>query len=248
MFGRKEKQALAGLPPLHQQLVNDRELAVAMSPPEWAALAASLRTNDAVLTRAKHKLPPRANGVVMPLVRVLGQDAGPAGNIGVRLDLRGHEAPGKSYPPTPIPPPRPNVVKAEQVMSVDPWLAVNAVLRDGTTIDLWITDVVTTRNLRKRSSSGRIKAKSKAKVAQRVRARVVLPKGAGVRVPPTPSPGWCQVAAKTSGSRAQITAKARYAIAYPDPAWQLRQVLTVLSECFRWAEAPADAAGGQVGA
>lgn len=245
MFGRKEKRALEALPPLHQTLVNERTLSATMTPPAWAELTSSLTHNDEALHRRKHHLPPRVNAVVVPLVRLLSQDIAPDGQLGLTVDVRGHDAPGKSYPPTPVPPTRPGVLKVEQIISVDPWLAVSAVLQDRSTVDLWVTDVVRTRKIKKRSSSGKTKFKTKEKAAQRVRARVVLPRGSTVRVPPTPSPRWCQVTSRTTGNRPVLTAKARYDIAYPDPAWQLRMILLVLSETFRWAgDQPGAAAGG----
>src|SRR5438874_2489874 len=96
MFGKKEKQAIAALPPLHQALITDHAIAVTQSPAQWSELFASLATHD--ISVHKHPLPPRTLEVLVPLIRVLSQDVAPLAGIGVRADLRGPDAAGKVGP------------------------------------------------------------------------------------------------------------------------------------------------------
>ena len=84
MFGKKEKQAIARLPPQHQALLNDGALAVTQSEEQWAELFRSLATPHPDIHR--HRLPPRLMDVVVPIIRVLSEDASATSGIGVRLD------------------------------------------------------------------------------------------------------------------------------------------------------------------
>jgi len=234
MFGKKEKQAIARLPPQHQALLNDGALAVTQSKEQWAELFRSLATPHPDIHR--HRLPPRLMDVVVPIVRVLSEDASATSGIGVRLDLRGHEAPGKVGPSRDLPT-HGNITKLSEATAWDPWFVLEGFLKDGSHLELSIVDVVRTRKIRKRSASGKTKWKQKAKPAQRVSAKLTLDKGRGI-APPAPSPAtsWLKVAAKPKGPRFVITAQGKYQIPpNPQAGWQVNTVLLVVAEVFRWA-------------
>ena len=73
--------------------------------------------------------------------------------------------------------------KQEAFFIAQDFLALEAKLRDKSVLDVWITDVIRVRKIRKRGSSGKIKHATKAKANQRVRIRLVVPEGRVVRAP-----------------------------------------------------------------
>ncbi|MEZ5142860.1 MAG: hypothetical protein R2726_10120 [Acidimicrobiales bacterium] len=231
MFGRKEKQAIAALPPLHQQLLHDRALTVSLPPADWSPLLRSLAHHDDTVKR--HHLPPRTTGLVVPLIAALLQDVGDDGYLGIRLDLRGSDQPGKVGPAQELAP-QGRVLKCTQHTEVDPWLALEAKLADGSVLDLWVTDVVRVRKLRKRGSSGKIKYATKRKATQRVRVRLAVPADRPVRAPAAGSPGWCRVTMTRKERRVVLEARAKYPKANDEATWQLKTLLLVLGETFRW--------------
>lgn len=246
MFGKKEKQAIARLPPQHQALLNDASLAVTQSKAQWAALFVSLATPHPEIHR--HHLPPRLMDVVVPLLRVVNEDVAPDAGIGVRLDLRGHEAPGKVGPSRDLPT-HGNITKLSESTAWDPWLVVDTDLKDGSHLEVTVVDVVRMRKIRKRSRSGKTKWKQKAKPTQRVSVKLTLPKQRGITPPlPSPATSWLQVAAKPKGSRFVVTAQGKYQLPpNPQPGWQVNTVLLVVAEVFRWVT-PAAPEGGDGGA
>lgn len=239
MFGRKKKAALAALPPQHRSLATDHYLAVAQTPTQWDELFASLAQHE-LLVR-KQPLPHRALEILLPIVKVLGQDVGPKGVIGVTADLRGPDAPGKVHPGRnlePIPP----VMKIDEQISWDPWLVVSADLRNGAHVDLTVVDITRIHKLRKRSQSGKTKTKTKTKVSQRITVTLKTARDAAV-VPPPPSPAtnWIRVSARPKGNRQLVVAKAKYPVApMPQPGWQLNIIMLTLAEVFRWVPAPTE--------
>lgn len=224
---------MAALPPQHRALLDDRALAVTQSPGQWAELFTSLATPHPDIR--KHHVPPRAFEVLVPLVRVLGEDVEPTAGIGVRVDLRGADAPGKTGAAHPLPTSG-SVTKAEELVSWDPWLVIEAPLRNGGHLELSVVDVVRTRKLRKRSQSGKIKWKSKAKTTQRITAKLTTAKGDTIAAPaPSAATNWLRVTAKPKGSRHLVIARGKYPmVAAPPPGWQLNTVLLVIAELFRW--------------
>ncbi len=247
MFGHKEKAAIAELSPQHQALLNDQRLAVTQSSAQWAQLFAELAVPHPVIHR--HHLPPRTLDVVVPIIRVISEDVDPTTGIGVRLDLRGAGAPEKVVAHQDLPT-HGSITKLEQTIEWDPWLVVDTDLRNDFHLELSVTDVVRTHNIRKRSASGKTKHKTKAKGTQRVAAKLTTPKGRGV-VPPAPSAAtsWMAVTAKPKGSRFLVSAQGKYPLPVaPQPGWQVNTVLLVLAELFRWVapeapDVPAPAAG-----
>lgn len=237
MFGKKEKAAIAALHPQHQALLNDRALAITQSPEQWAQLFGALAVPNPAIR--KRQLPPRMMDVVVPILRVISEDVERTDGIGVNLDLRGADAPGKTGPGQQLQA-YGNISKLEQFISWDPWLVIDATLRDGSHLTFSIIDVVRTRKIRKRGQSGKIKWKTKSKVTQRVAAQLTLPKGRQA-VPPAPSPAtsWLAVSAKPKGNKVVVTARGKYNIPpAPKPGWQVDTVLLVVAELFRWAAPP----------
>jgi hypothetical protein len=168
------------------------------------------------------------------------RDVEPAAGIGVRVDLRGPEAPGKTGAGHELPVSG-RVTKAEEFVSWDPWLVVGAPLRDGSHLELTVVDVVRTRKLRTRSQSGKIKWKQKAKVAQRISAKLTTAKGAVVTPPPpSPATSWLRMSAKPKGTRHLVVARGKYPIVSARPGWQLTTIMLVVAEVFRWVEPTAE--------
>jgi hypothetical protein len=243
MFGRKRKAAIAALPPHHRALAVDQRLAAAMAPRQWDELFQGLAMHDQLGTRTP--LPARVSEVLVPLVRVLSQDVGPEGVIGITADLRGPDQPDKLHPGRQLQP-RPPVTKIDETISWDPWLVLSADLRNGSHLDVTVVDVGRIQKVRKRSSSGKTKWKTKRKVAQRVAITLKTDKGAVV-VPPPPSPAtqWLRVSAQPKGTRHVVTAKAKYPVPSPaQPGWQLHTLMLAMAEVFRWVPAVDDEAGG----
>jgi hypothetical protein len=239
MFGRKKKAALAALPPHHRSLAVDHGIAAALTPRQWDELFQSLAVHEQLVRR--QPLPPRSVQILLPLVRALSQDVEPDAIIGVTADLRGPDAPGKLHPGRPLQP-IPPVTKIEETISWDPWLVVSADLHDGSHLDLTVVDVTRIHKLRKRSSSGKIKWKTKRKAHQRLTVTYRSAKGAVV-VPPAPSPAtqWLRVSARPKGERQLVSAKAKYPLAAtPDPVWQLRTIMLAIAEVVRWLERAAE--------
>ena len=243
MFGRKEKAALAGLSPQHQALAVDRQLIVTQNPSQWTQLFAALATHEQAVHR--HPLEPRVRGLLIPLVRALSEDVAPLGPIAVRADLRGHDAPGKVGPQHELPA-HPPVLKLEEAISWDPWLMLEATLKDRSVLDLTAVDVTKIHKVRKRGSSGKTKIKTKTKTTQRLTGKLTLPRGHTYAVPtPSPATGWLQVTAKPKGDRNVIIARGKIALpSIPQPGWQLNTLMLVIAELFRWVEPEPDAAHG----
>jgi hypothetical protein len=243
MFGRKRKAAIAALLPHHRSLAVDRRLAAALTPRQWDELFQSLAIHERLGTRTT--LPPRTDEIIVPLVRVLSQDVDPDGVIGVTADLRGPEEPDKVHPGRQLQP-RPPVTKISETISWDPWLVLGADLRNGSHLTVTVVDVGRIHKIRKRSSSGKTKWKTKRKVSQRVAITLKTDKGAVVVAPPpSPATQWLRVSAQPKGSRHVISAKAKYPVpSSPQPGWQLHTLMLATAEVFRWVPAVDDEAGG----
>jgi hypothetical protein len=249
MFGRKDKKAIAALPQHHQALVSQQQLVASLRPAEWRELLTSLKNHGQVVR--KTALPPRSLDFVLPLLRILLEDVPADGYLGLRADLSGPEVPGKVGPEQQLPANRPGVRKIEQTFAFDPWLALEAKLTNKAKLDLWVADVVRTRKIFKRSSSGKLKTKWKRKSTQRVRVRLSLPGSMAVSAPASGVPPWCRITMAREGDRIVLDARSKYAVVVPErkggifsaakpqaagapvPA-QLNNVLLLLGEVFRW--------------
>lgn len=247
MFGHKEKAALAALSPQHHALAVDRQLVVTQNPGQWAELFASLATHEQSVH--KHPLEPRVRGLLIPLIRALSEDVDPLGPIAVRADLRGHDAPGKVGPMHELPARHP-VTKLEEAVSWDPWLVLEATLKDRSVLDLTVVDVTRIHKVRKRGASGKTKYKTKTKTTQRITGKLTLAKERGFAMPPaSPATAWLQRSAKPKGERSVIIAQGKIPLqAEPTPGWELNTLMMVIAELFRWAEPAADHGEGAEGA
>jgi hypothetical protein len=231
MFWRKTRATIERFHPVHQELVWRRTASATLPPAEWNALVASLAEHAGTVKRRKWRLPDRTVTVLVPLLRVLCEDVAPGGSIGVAADLRGPRAPGKAGPSRRLPVRRP-IRSITEWFAIDPWLAARAELRDGSVLELTVTDRVRYRKVHKVNPRGKHKTKTKTKAVQRITARRTLRPGQEVRRPDTPPPRWVAMRVK-SAKRTVITATAKLASA-PAEKDQVPLILAVATEPFRW--------------
>ncbi|SEG69219.1 hypothetical protein SAMN04489712_10962 [Thermomonospora echinospora] len=228
MFWRKTKAAIGNFHPLHQGLIWQRGLSAAMRPADWAALVQSLAGHDAVVKRRKWAPPHRTHHVLVPLIRVLSQDMRPDGVLAITADLRGPDFPEKLTPQRDLAVQRP-IRSIKEWYSIDPWLRIRAELRDGSVLDLSVTDRVRYRKIHK-VVRGKHKTKQKTKVVQQVTATRRLRRDAPVRQPAVPPPSWLRVRVRND-RRMVIRTSAKFP---KDDAQLSERILYVLTEAFRW--------------
>jgi hypothetical protein len=231
MFWRKTRAAIEKFQPMHQMVVLHRVLYTTQDRNGWAAILHSMHGHDAVVKRAKWALPPRTFGVVVPLVGVVMQDVPATGAVAITADLRGSSLPEKTGPRQELPVRRP-VRSATLWYEVDPWLRVRAALRDGSTIDVSVTDRIRYRRVHKVNPRGKHKTRTKTKEVQLIRVTRALPKGVAGRRPPTRPPSWMRVKMR-SGRREQLTVTGRLD-RIPSGPQQVHVILSVMAETFRW--------------
>ncbi|WP_336213677.1 hypothetical protein [Nonomuraea sp. LPB2021202275-12-8] len=232
MFWRKTRAAIAGFHPLHQKLIWERTLSATLPRAEWAALIASLARHGAVVRRRKWRLPERTESVLVPLIRLLCEDVD-RGRVGVTADLRGRDVPGKAGPRQDLPVVRP-VRRAQQWWVFDSWLSVRSELRDGSVLELAVTDVVRHRHVVKVNPRGKRKSKTKTKAVQRVYATRSLAKGQPFQQPGSPPPPWIRVRPR---GRSRMVIRAVAKLPMPRQADELPLMMTVATELFRWTPA-----------
>jgi hypothetical protein len=232
MFWRKTREAIGRFHPAHQQLTMERTVAMAAPPPEWMAVLASLAQHDASVKRRKWRLPPRATTVLVPLVNVLAEDAAVDGAIGLSADFRGPDVPGKATPQRELPIRTRHIRKVTEWFTFDPWLQVRAELRDGSVLEIRVTDRTRHRKIHKVNRNNKHKWKRKKKAVQRIDARRTLPRDMVAHRPPAAPPGWIRVRRK-DGKRTTLGAVAKLP-RVPEDGEQLQAILTVVTELFRW--------------
>jgi hypothetical protein len=231
MFWRKQKAAIERFHPLHRALTLEKGFSVSLRRDEWEPVIQSLAGHAAEVRRRRWRLNERVPGVLVPMLRVLVADMSPEGVLAVAADMRGDWPPEKNGPKYDMPVQRP-VLSMQQWYTVDSWLRMRAELRDGSVVDLVVTDRIRHRAYRKRNPRGKIKHKSKAKTVQLVQVTRRLPKDAAVRRPPSPPPRWVRVRVKP-GRRTVIRASGKF----PGPLENHALVTTILhvsTEPFRW--------------
>ena len=229
MFWRKTRAAIAGFHPLHQTLIWERTLSATLTRAEWTALLASLAGHAGLVRRRKWALPDRTESVIVPLIRVLCEDAG-RGAVGIRADLRGPGVPGKATPPQELP--TGGRVRAFRQWWVrDQWLSARSELRDGSVLTIDVSDFIRYRRVTKINPRGKRKTKVKTKGVQRIRVVRSLAKGQPSARPGTPPPRWIQVRVRP-GHKTVIKAAAK--LPMPDGDGQFGALMTVLTEPFRW--------------
>ncbi|QXJ24159.1 hypothetical protein AGRA3207_005424 [Actinomadura graeca] len=240
MFWRKQRAAIERFHPLHRALVLERGFTVSLYRDDWEPVIQSLAGHDQHVRRRKWAPPERAAGVVVPLLRVLAADMRPEGVLSVAADLRGTDVAEKNGPAHELPVQRP-VLSVKQWYAVDPWLRVRAELRDGSVLELAVTERLRKRQIRKRNPRGKIKVKGKSKSVHLVRVTRRLPKGAAISRPGAPPPEWIKVQVR-QGNRMVIRTNAKINGSRPD-AQLTEGILLVSAEPFRWTP-PGTAAPG----
>ncbi|WUH97877.1 hypothetical protein OHR68_30850 [Spirillospora sp. NBC_00431] len=231
MFWRKQKAAIERFHPLHRALTLEKGFAVSLRRDEWEPVIQSLAGHRAEIRRRRWLLPDRVPGVLVPMLRVMASDMRPEGVLSVAADLRGPKIPEKTGPQHDVPVRRP-VLSLKQWYAMDPWLRMRAELRDGSVVELSVTDRVRYRRRRKRNPRGKVKIKTKTKTTHLVRVTRRLAKDASVQRPATPPPPWIGVRVKR-GSRMTFRANAKL----PGPLGEAEltdRILHVSTEPFRW--------------
>jgi hypothetical protein len=231
VFYRKQKAALARFHPLHQALVHEHRLSVTLPRDAWEPLIQSCAQHRAHIRRRKWALPDEVPLVLVPLVRVLSRDIRRTGTIGVTADLTGPEAAGKAGPQQSLQVRRP-IRRLLQWYAFDPWLAVRAELRDGSTLDIAVMDRVRFRRITKSNPRGKIKTKTKSKTLRVITVTRRLPKGTVLTRPASPPPPWIRVRIK-DGPRPVIRLRARIPNA-PRSSGLPNHILHLSAEAFRW--------------
>ncbi|TDD95454.1 hypothetical protein [Actinomadura rubrisoli] len=231
MFWRKQRAAIERFHPLHRALVLERGFSVSLRRDDWEPFVQSLAGHSLHVRRAKWAPPSRAGAVMVPLLRVLAADMRPEGVLSVAADMRGPKVADKNGPQYDMPVQRP-VLSMRQWWAIDPWLRVRAELRDGSVLELSVTERLRHRRIRKRNPRGKVKIKRKSKAVQVISVTRRLPKDAAVRRPGSPPPRWVRVRVK-QGRRTVIRANAKLPGAQPEDRL-VEGILHVSTEPFRW--------------
>jgi hypothetical protein len=231
MFWRNTREAISRFHPLHQGLVWEHTMSAVLSPADWAALLESLAQHGTVVQRRKWALPPRVIAVLVPLIRIFTEDVTPGGTLAITADLRGPDAPGKAGPRRQLPVRRP-VRSATEWFVSDPWLRLRAELRDGSVLELAVTDRIRHRTIVKVNPRGKRKTKSKTKTVRQISATRTLRRGQAVARPAGAPPPWIHVRVR-NGKRVIVRADAKFE-PVPDEAAATRRILTLATELFRW--------------
>ncbi|MEO3830070.1 hypothetical protein [Actinomadura sp. B10D3] len=231
MFWRKQKAAIERFHPLHRALTLEKGFTVSLRRDDWEPVIQSLAQHGSVIRRRKWRLTGQVPGVFVPMLRVLTADMPPEGVLSVALDIRGTNVPEKNGPQQQLPSQRP-ISKLRQWYAFDPWLRMRAELRDGSVLELVLTDRVRKRKYNKRNPRGKVKLKFKTKTVHLVRVTRRLAKGAAVQQPGTPPPPWLRVQVK-QGNRMVIRANAKFLGPLEERAI-VNRVLDVSTEPFRW--------------
>lgn len=239
---RRSKRAVQQFHPAHQALIADQRLVAAFPGPEWLAFLASLATHDQHLRRP---LPPALTDTVIPLTRALSTDLHPAGALELSVDLRG-DVKEKWGQRVDLPLTQEQhwrgISKIRQKVSVDPWFALRARLRDKSVLEVSVVDTTVDRKVTKRGSSGKLKIKSKIRRLERVQVRLTLPPGRVV-ADPGGTPPFIRIGVRQGGSHPAVSAKARFDLGAPPPIPYLHSLLLVVGEPFRWAPPPGLSSG-----
>ncbi|TDC44746.1 hypothetical protein E1281_32835 [Actinomadura sp. KC345] len=232
MFWRKQKAAIGRFHPLHATLTLEQAFSVALRRDEWEPVIQSLAQHEAAgIRRRRWRLHERVPGTLVPMLRVLAADMTPDGTLSVAADMRGPKVPEKKGDTHPVPA-RPPITSMKQWYVVDPWLRMRAELRDGSVLELSVTDRIRHRKYRKRNPRGKIKFKSKSKTVQLLRVTRRLAKDAVVQRPETPPPGRIKVQSK-QGRRLVIRASGKWN-GPEENGSAVRRILNVSTEPFRW--------------
>jgi len=169
--------------PWYRAVAVDRLVQGAMPAEHWAAVIGLVQRGDVEVEQSrqqagffkrtvkKSSLPPRAPGQwtleVVPLLRVLGEDAKANASIQVRADLRGTKVAGTVVFSGRLKGSG-RVRHIDQTSYVHRWLSLAARLHDGTRVSIDVTDKVRHRKVHKKSASGKHKSKEKERWTRRI--------------------------------------------------------------------------------
>ncbi|TDC83163.1 hypothetical protein [Actinomadura sp. 7K507] len=231
MFWRKQKAAIERFHPLHKALTLEKAFSASLRRDDWEPVIQSLAQHETGVQRRKWRLHERVPGTLVPMLRVLAADMPADGTLSVNADMRGPKVPEKKgdqhFVPT-----QPPISSMKQWYEVDPWLRMRAELRDGSVLELSVTDRIRHRKYRKRTLRGKNKLKYKSKTVQLLRVTRRLAKGAVVQRPETPPPPRIKVQSK-QGKRLVIRASGKWN-GPEEKGSAVRRILNVSTEPFRW--------------
>lgn len=230
VFWRATKAAIARFHPAHQTLIWERRLATSGPAADWQGFVASVAQHDRHVRRARWALPPRTVAVLVPLVRALSADLAPGEKLTVTADLRGAQVPDKQRPSRSHPV-RPPFRSAVDSFAVDPWLQLEATLRDGSAVRIVVVDTIRSRRVVRTNPRGKVKAKTKVKATQRISATRRFGRQQHLVHPAGPPPPWIAVRIKP-GQR--VVVRARATVGLQQATEETEVLLTVLTEVFRW--------------
>ncbi len=224
----------------------------ALSAAQWLTVVDVVRSGAAEVEQARAKagfftrtfrasqqppLPSETwNLEVVPLLRVLAEDAKAGTMIEVRADLRGARLPDKVVASGRLPggakaPGGGKIRHIDETIYRDTWLTLAARLEDGTRVAVELTDRVRDRKVAKRTARGKYKTKKKAKASRRIEVEVGGRAEDFELVVPTPPPR-LPVYAKPGASRPTVTARLDHPL--PPPGGdRARLVLQALAEAHR---------------
>jgi hypothetical protein len=232
MFWRNTREAIGRFHPVHQQLTTERTVSLSSRPGEWANVLASLSQHETAVKRRKWRLTPRVTTVMVPLIHVLSEDTAPESAIGIAADFRGPDTPGKAGAKQDVPVSGRRVRKLTQWFVLDPWLQARAELKDGSVLEIRVTDRIRHRKIHVVTANNKHKWKTKKKAVQRIDVRRTLKRGAEVHRPNAAPPRWITVRRK-DGKRTVINATAKLG-QVPEERDQFQAILFVVTEVFRW--------------
>lgn len=224
LWGRARK-AIRQLHPLHRALVEQKGFTATLPPAGWQELIGLLAGHTTVLPQRRWALPEGLWTTVVPLLRVLSQDVTPTGAITVQLDLRGPQAHGKAGWLVETGP------GVRDQFVVDPWLLLQAKLRDGSRLQLRLTTRTRHRTIRRRNPRGKVKVKNRMRQVEVVTVTRTLAPGQPLVRPAGPPPPWVAVRLRTDP---KVVLRAVAKVPPPRGREEADLVLAVISEVFRW--------------
>jgi hypothetical protein len=182
------KKAFKALTPEQQAIVNDRRIDGQRPVDEWLELLTAVAEFDArsdelrvsqagFFTRRfarKHDVPNGLRTFALPLLPILREDHDPDAPLELKLDLtgpdQGHKQTGQGDPYS-----KGRYHKIVDTFYDDPWLEGHARFVDGADVRFSVTDHVRASRKTKRSTSGKIKHKTKNKKKTELAVTVSFP-------------------------------------------------------------------------
>jgi hypothetical protein len=182
------KSAFKALTPEQQAIVEHRRVEGARSPDEWLTLLAPVAEFDRLADRTreggggffarryarKKDVPNGLRNFALPLLPILREDHDPDAPLALKLDLTGPQQRDKEVRST-SPYKQGRYHKIVDTFYDDPWIEGQARFADGADVHFAVIDHVRASKKTKRSASGKIKTKHKAKKKTEVAVTVSLP-------------------------------------------------------------------------